>query len=124
MNKQQKRAARWIYWILLAVIVPGRSIAQIGSDKTDIDRRFFQAMQDSAMKFELLKPRMFFLQKTNEQLVKENLASKNEQRFLSFQHQAQIQKFESQLADQPKKKRRWLFVGFVGGMIIGAIIQK
>lgn len=81
-------------------------------------------MQDSAMKLELIKPRLFFLQKTNEQLVKENLASKNELRFMSFQHQVEIQNFESQLADQPKKNKRWLFAGFVGGMIIGALITK
>ena len=100
------------------------SIAQNGSAKTDIDQRFFEALQDSAIKFEAIKPRLFFLQKTNEQLVKESQAAKNEQRFLSFQHQGQIQKFELQLADQRKKKKRWLFAGFVGGMIIGAIIQK
>ncbi|WP_031526999.1 hypothetical protein [Dyadobacter crusticola] len=124
MRKQHKKALRWIVWILLVGLSSGRSIAQSGNAKTDIDQRFFEALQDSAIKFEAIKPRLFFLQKTNEQLVKENQAAKNEQRFLSFQHQGQIQKFESQLADQPKKNKRWLFAGFVGGLVIGALITK
>ncbi|MCE6987499.1 hypothetical protein [Dyadobacter sp. CY323] len=123
MNFSQKKAIAWLTWIAWLWISGVPSIAQNGSVRTQIDHRFFEAVQDSAIKYELIKPRLFSLQKSYEQLAKEKLASQNEQRFLSFQHQAQIQKFELQLADQPKKNKRWFVAGFVGGLIIGAIIK-
>jgi hypothetical protein len=84
-----------------------------------LQAKYLTALQDSAVKFELIKPRMVTLQKSFGFIEQENQALKNERRFLSFQQEALKINFEASLADQRKKKYAW----GAGGVALGVLLK-
>lgn len=86
-----------------------------------LQAKYLTALQDSAVKFEQLKPRLVTLQKSYGFIEQENQALKNERRFLSFQQQAVKMNFEASLADQRKKKYMWGAAGFGLGVLLKLI---
>lgn len=84
-----------------------------------LKQKYVIALQDSAVKYELIKPRMLTLQKSFGFIEQENQALKNERRFLSFQQQELKINFEASLADQRKKKYAW----GAGGVALGVLLK-
>ena len=87
-----------------------------------LQAKYLTALQDSAVKYELLKPRMYTLEKSCTFTTQENIDLKNERRFLSFQQDALKINFEASLADQRKKKKKWGAVGVVVGVALAKLI--
>ncbi|WP_353720291.1 hypothetical protein [Dyadobacter sp. 676] len=87
-----------------------------------LKQKYVIALQDSAVKYELIKPRMVTLQKSYGFIEQQNQALKNEQRFLSFQHEALKINFEASLADQRKKKYVWGACGVGLGVLLKLIL--
>jgi len=87
-----------------------------------LESNYRTALLDSAIKLEILKPRLMALEKSYGFLKDENMAIKNQQRFLSFQAQEQKHNFEKQLADQRKKRRRGAAAALMIGLVLGALI--
>lgn len=86
-----------------------------------LQARYVTALQDSAVKYELIKPRMVTLQKSFGFIEQENQALKSERRFLSFQQDALKINFETSLADERKKKIKWGAAGLVLGVALKLI---
>lgn len=64
---------------------------------------------------------MYTLEKSCTFTIQENIALKNERRFLSFQQEALKINFETSLADQRKKKYAWGAAGIGLGVLLKLI---
>ena len=106
-------------WIALAGLTCEKATAQGSS--SEFDPAYEQALEDSLINYELLKPIHFTLAKKNELLNQDNLALKVENSMLRVQLSVQKEQFERILADERKKRRKRVLLAFGLGYVTGKI---
>lgn len=88
----------------------------------EFDQAYEQALLDSLINYELLKPINFTLKKQNELLTLDNLALKAENSLLQRQLTLQKEQYERMLADERKKRRKRVLAAFGIGLAIAKIL--
>ncbi|SDG72158.1 hypothetical protein SAMN04487996_12272 [Dyadobacter soli] len=106
-------------WIALGGLTCATATAQGSSNK--FDPAYEQALLDSLISYELLKPIHHTLTKKNELLTLDNLALKAENSMLRVQLSVQREQFERMLADERKKRRKRILMAFGAGYVTGKI---
>ena len=106
-------------WIALTGLTCATATAQ-GSNN-EFDPVYEQALLDSLISYELLKPIHFTLTKKNELLNQDNLALKAENSMLRMQLTLQKEQYERMLADERKKRRKRVLLAFGVGYVTGKI---
>lgn len=101
---------------VLAVLRSGRATGQ------DFERRYEQSLLDSAINYEMLKPRYYTLTKSHEQLLREVVELRMQLRLLSFEQEAAHTNFVKQLEAEKRKRRRLILIG--GGMVIVRMVIR
>lgn len=88
---------------------------------SEFDPAYEQALLDSLINYELIKPINFTLTKKNELLTQDNLALKAENGMLRMQLSLQKEQYEKMLADERKKRRKGWLTAFGLGYVTGKI---
>jgi hypothetical protein len=100
------------------------AIAQSGRDETAIERQFQQAVLDSAIKYEMLKPRLYSLQKVNFHLEQRIVAMESKERLGEDLHQLEITGFQQQIKSERRRRRRHVAAALLLGIAAGALTAR
>ncbi|MCE7061246.1 hypothetical protein [Dyadobacter sp. CY343] len=106
-------------WIALTGLACAKATAQGSEEK--LQQGYEDALLDSLINYELLKPIHHTLSKTNEFLNKQSLASKAENNLLRLQLRVQKEHYELLLAAERKARRKRVALAFVFGFAAGKL---
>jgi len=107
--------------LLLLMLLAGTVSGQ--DTNLTLKQRFDQAVLDSAIRYEMLKPVVNSLQKVNEQQRKENNELRLQNRLMSFQSDNDKVLFAQQIKAVKRKTKKLVFAGVVVGLVLGALIN-
>ena len=108
-----------ILTLLLLILMAGTASGQ--NTNLTLKQRFDQAVLDSAIRYEMLKPVVNSLQKVNEQQRKENNDLRLQHRLMSFQSSNDKLLFAEELKKVRRRTKRLVFAGVVVGLVVGAL---
>jgi hypothetical protein len=99
--------------ILFAALTAPVVLHSEGAIAQDLESRYEQSLLDSAINYEMLKPRYFTLSKSHEHVLKENVELLMQTRLLSFKIELIERNFAQQQEAEKRKRRRIILVAGV-----------
>jgi hypothetical protein len=108
-------------WIVPMLLWTGIACAQ--HSERELETRYVQSLEDSLVRYELLKPATYNLQQTNVHREKENQELRMQLRIMSFNHEIERSSFARQIKAAEKKNWKWFCKGFFLGLIGGSLTR-
>jgi len=120
--KNGNKSGKFILILSILSLLTGTLSAQ--NTNEIFEKRYEEALLDSAIRYEALKPVTFHLQLENRHLLKANLELRILVDLREKQQELIVKKFNAQLADLRKQTRRRSLIGAAAGALGTLIILK
>jgi outer membrane lipopolysaccharide assembly protein LptE/RlpB len=108
-------------WIVPMLLLTGIACAQ--HFEQELETRYVRSLEDSLVRYELLKPLTFNLQKANVYREKENQELRMQLRIVSFSWEQEKASFAKQLEAEKRKKWKRIATGIAAGFVLRSIMR-